>query len=177
MKKTLTKATVSALTALIVASCSNAKVEPAEANPTPHDMKEGEGLVSGKSGNILDAFRDKDAKGHVVGGSVLVPVNPYMWRASLEALSFMSLAQTDSTGGTIITDWYTNPKNKNERVKVNVLILGRDFAVQNLKVTVFKQINKENKWVDVKENTAVALQLEETILTNARTLKVKETAQ
>ena len=39
-----------------------------------------------------------------------IGVNSYLWRASLDALSFMPLLQTDSDGGVIVTDWYTNRK-------------------------------------------------------------------
>ena len=40
-----------------------------------------------------------------------IGVNSYLWRASLDALSFMPLTQTDSNGGVILTDWYVNPEN------------------------------------------------------------------
>ena len=43
--------------------------------------------------------------------------------ADLETLSFMPLLQTDSNGGVIVTDWYANPNNPSERVKVTVSIL------------------------------------------------------
>ena len=49
-----------------------------------------------------------------------IGVNSYLWRASLDALSFMPLTQTDSNGGVILTDWYVNPQNPGERVKINV---------------------------------------------------------
>lgn len=38
-----------------------------------------------------------------------IGVNSYLWRASLDTLSFMPMAQTDSNGGVIVTDWYVNP--------------------------------------------------------------------
>ena len=38
-----------------------------------------------------------------------IGVNAYLWRASLDTLSFMPLLQTDSNGGVIVTDWYINP--------------------------------------------------------------------
>ena len=39
-----------------------------------------------------------------------IGVNAYLWRAALETLSFAPLAQTDSNGGVIVTDWYANPQ-------------------------------------------------------------------
>ena len=47
---------------------------------------------------------------------------PYLWRASLNILSFAPLISTDAVGGTIITDWYVNNKIKNERLKVLPLL-------------------------------------------------------
>ena len=40
-----------------------------------------------------------------------IGVNSYLWRASLDTLSFMPLLQTDSAGGVIVTDWYVNPQS------------------------------------------------------------------
>jgi predicted small lipoprotein YifL len=39
-----------------------------------------------------------------------IGVNSYLWRASLDAICFMPLLQTDSNGGVIVTDWYVNPE-------------------------------------------------------------------
>ena len=52
-----------------------------------------------------------------------IGVNSYLWRASLDALSFMPLVQADSSGGVMVTDWYVNPQSPGERVKLTVSIL------------------------------------------------------
>jgi len=127
-------------------SACGGKAQAPEPNPTPEDMKAGEGLFSGKSGNLLDAFRQKRDEGVVAGSGI--GVNSYLWRASLEALSFMPMQQADSAGGVLITDWYTNPQNDMERVKVNVYILGRTLRPQTLKVNVFKQMKDGDSWKD-----------------------------
>ena len=44
-------------------------------------------------------------------------VNSYLWRASLETLNFMPLAQVDPFGGVIVTDWYASAEAPNERFK------------------------------------------------------------
>jgi hypothetical protein len=46
-----------------------------------------------------------------------IGVNSYLWRASLDTLSFMPLLQSDSNGGVIITDWYANPNAPTERAR------------------------------------------------------------
>src|SRR5687768_18102152 len=56
-----------------------------------------------------------------------IGVNAWLWRAALETLSFAPLAQSDSSGGVIATDWYSNPENPAERVKVTATILDADL--------------------------------------------------
>src|SRR5690349_11993528 len=56
-----------------------------------------------------------------------IGVNAYLWRAAVETVSFAPLLQSDSNGGVIVTDWYTNPRDPNERVKMTVSILDRDL--------------------------------------------------
>ncbi len=56
-----------------------------------------------------------------------IGVNSYLWRASLDALSKMPLLQADANSGVIITDWYANPANPGERMKVSVSIIDQDL--------------------------------------------------
>lgn len=156
---------------LTLAACGG-KIETADPNPTPHDMKKGPGLFSGKSGNLLEAFnRDKAAV-----AAVGMTINPFLWRSSLEAVSFLPLAEVDSTGGVITTDWGKNPENEAERVKINILVLGRALQPQSLKVNLFKQEKQGSTWVDKPASEATVKQLENAILTEARRLRVKEKA-
>ena len=63
--------------------------------------------------------------------NVGMPVNPFLWSASLETLSFIPLSSADPFGGTIFTDWYSSELNENERCKVNVFIKGADNRRDN----------------------------------------------
>lgn len=100
-----------------------------------------------------------------------IGVNSYLWRASLEALSFMSLLQTDSNGGVIVTDWYANPKNPGERVKVTVTILDQDLRADALRVVAARQVAQGGGWVDAPVQAATVQRLEDIILTKARDLR------
>lgn len=160
------------LLALFVVTGCETTIEKADVNPTPTDMKRGEGMFSGKTGNLLDAFRGENGSNGGASAAAMT-INPYLWRASLEAISFMPLAQSDSTGGLLITDWYSNPDNASERMKVNVYVLGLKLNPQSLKVTVFKQEFNKTQWEDIAVSPKTARQLEDIILTNARILKVK----
>lgn len=100
-----------------------------------------------------------------------IGVNSYLWRASLEALSFMPLLQTDSNGGVIVTDWYTNPKNPGERVKVTVTILDQDLRADALRVVASRQVSQGGGWADAPVQAATVQRLEDIILTKARDLR------
>ena len=100
-----------------------------------------------------------------------IGVNSYLWRASLETLSFMPLVQTDSNGGVIVTDWYANPSNPGERVKVTVSILDQDLRADALRVAASRQVAQGGGWVDAPVQAATVQKLEDIILTKARDLR------
>ncbi|RIA44392.1 uncharacterized protein DUF3576 [Hephaestia caeni] len=100
-----------------------------------------------------------------------IGVNAYLWRASLDTLSFMPLLQTDSNGGVIVTDWYVNPNTPAERMKVTVSILDQDLRADALRVAALRQINQGGTWVDAPVKAATTQKLEDIILTRARDLR------
>ncbi|MBI1308565.1 MAG: DUF3576 domain-containing protein [Proteobacteria bacterium] len=165
-------ATVLAATSTLAAcGAFHGDTKPAEINPT--DMPKGPGLLSGESGNLLDAF-NKKGKGGESGGTI--GVNIYLWRAALESVAFMPITQADSNGGVIVTDWYSSPAAPNERVRANVLILGKSLSSNAVKVTLFKQTRSGSSWANAEVSPATARALEDTILTKARALKVQTMA-
>lgn len=99
-------------------------------------------------------------------------VNSYLWRASLETLEFMPLAEVDPFGGVIITDWYANPEAPDERFKANVYILDANLRADALKTSIFKQVKSGNSWVDGSVDADTARQIENAILTRARELYI-----
>jgi hypothetical protein len=100
-----------------------------------------------------------------------IGVNAYLWHAALDTLSFAPMAQVDSNGGVIVTDWYTNPNSPNERVKVTATILDRDLRADALRVAASRQILRSGVWVDAPVAAATVQRLEEIILTRARDLR------
>jgi hypothetical protein len=100
-----------------------------------------------------------------------IGVNSYLWRASLETLSFMPLTQADSSGGVLVTDWYTDPDNPNERVKVSVAILDQDLRADALRVAASRQVLQSGTWVEAPVQGATVQRLEDIILTKARDLR------
>ena len=100
-----------------------------------------------------------------------IGVNAYLWRAALDTLSFAPMAQVDSAGGVIVTDWYTNPNTPTERMKVTATILDRDLRADALRVAASRQLFQNGQWVDAPVAAATVQKLEEIILTKARDLR------
>lgn len=100
-----------------------------------------------------------------------IGVNSYLWRASLDTLSFMPLLQTDSAGGVIVTDWYVNPQTPNERMKLTVTILDQDLRADALRVAASRQTNAGGTWVDAPVRAATVQKMEQIILGKARDLR------
>ena len=117
----------------------------------------------------LTGFGDKKETG---GGGI--GVNAYIWRASLNTLSFMPLLSADPFGGVIITDWYSNSKTSKEKFKIVAYILGTELRVDAIKISVFKKIKVEDgDWVDIKNSQILQNKIEDAILTKARKYKIQ----
>ena len=56
-------------------------------------------------------------------GGTGIGVNAFLWRATLDTVSFMPLASADPFGGVILTDWHSTATSPNERYKLNFYIL------------------------------------------------------
>lgn len=133
-----------------------------------------------ESGSIFDLFRSNDTNiataAGADGASVIIRgglgVNSLLWQASLDTLSFMPLASADPQGGVIITDWYNDPAASDERVKVNLVISGRELRADALRVNLFRENFVGGKWVGTAASSKAARQLENIILTRARDLSV-----
>ena len=100
-----------------------------------------------------------------------IGVNAYLWRAALDTLSFAPRAQSDSNGGVIVTEWYANPNNPSERVKVTATILDSDLRADALRVTAAREVLQNGQWLAAPITAATVQRLEEIILTRARDLR------
>ncbi|MEX0583867.1 MAG: DUF3576 domain-containing protein [Sneathiella sp.] len=131
--------------------------------------------IFGKGG--IFGSDEKDLQDGVGGGGGL-GVNAYLWRASLDTLSFMPLSSADPFGGVIITDWYSTPDSPNERFKVTVYILDRRLRADGVRVAAFKQnLDTANQWIAVALAPKVTSDLENAILSRARGLRVAREGQ
>lgn len=140
-----------------------------EGQPVKEEEEEG---LFGKGGLKLLGGSDDDSK--TSGGSGLA-VNSFLWRASLDTISFMPLASTDPFGGVIITDWYQPPESPTERFKVNIYILAPDLRADGIRTSVFRQrLHPSGAWIDAPIDKKTNAQFEDSILARARELRVAQ---
>jgi hypothetical protein len=132
-------------------------------------LRTGGGLF-GEKANFSFLGKDEGGSNQTIG--LGMPVNPFLWRATLETINFMPLSSTDPFAGTIITDWYTAEKSQGERCKLNIFINGKELKTENLKVSSFCQILKKNQWVNMPSKIEENTKLENVILNEAKKLKL-----
>jgi len=116
--------------------------------------------------------RNRTVPGQLAPSQVTtIAVNSYMWKAAIDTVSFAPLIQANPASGVIITDWYSNPKVPQERVKLTVAVLDRDLRSDALRVTAAKQVYQDGGWVEAPVSAATVQKLEDIIMTRARDLR------
>ncbi|MEM0988916.1 MAG: DUF3576 domain-containing protein [Pseudomonadota bacterium] len=113
--------------------------------------------------------------GRTPGESDAIPVNKYLWQASLDTLSFLPLESTDPFTGVIATDWGASPSQPSERFKVTAYMVRPALQASSLKVAVYREVrSEEGTWVPAPVDPATARQLEDAILVRARQMRIAE---
>ena len=140
---------------LFIFSCSSN-------NEIPNEKSE-PGLFSkdAKKGLSITDFINKDPF-----GDKSFYVNSFLWRASLDVLSFAPFQSTDAFGGILVTEWY---KKDDKQIKLIATIKSRELRSEGIKLKVFIK-NKNN---EISEDIILAQKIENLILTKARTLRIQ----
>ena len=93
--------------------------------------------------------------------------NP-MWRATLEILDFLPLANVDYSGGIITTDWYNEGTSLDESIKITVRFLTNEVRSDGLRIIVHKKrCNLERSCKITKITSAIEQELQVAILKKA----------
>jgi len=169
------------LNLLLTSGCSLEDAEIVRAPPTEdleimreRERRERLGDTSEETffGNLFnDATGFMDKKESNKSG---IGVNTFLWRATLDTLSFMPLVSADPFGGVIITDWHSDSESSKEKFKVVAYIIGTELRVDGIKISIFKKIKNEGGiWVDKKSNKILQNKVEDAILTKARKYKIQ----
>ena len=148
----------------LLSSCGMGNIwDPADARKVPanvndrvkKNLEEGKGFSIGKS---------------MSGGSTtyqFASSNP-MWRASLEILDFLPLANVDYSGGIITTDWYNEGTASDESIKITIRFLTNEVRSDGIRIVVHKRrCNAQQKCAVKKISSALEQELRVAILKKA----------
>ena len=131
------------------------KVSPNSKERVRKNLEEGKGISFGK-------MMDKSGTTYQFASS-----NP-MWRATLEILDFLPLANVDYSGGIITTDWYNEGTALDESIKITVRFLTNEIRSDGLKIIVHKKrCNVEQNCKITKISSALEHELQVAILKKA----------
>lgn len=164
---------LAALMAVALGGCSSLGLdtEGTYENKGKKELYKHGSVLSDEGGTMLFGGDEKKKTADALG----LGVNGYLWRATLDTIAFMPIAAADPFGGVITTDWYSAPDAPNERAKLNVLILDRELRADGVKVSVFRQTRGvSDAWNDAPVAPTTASQIEETILTRARQMRLAQ---
>jgi len=161
-------------TTIFATGCEGLRPDPGSTDPKPDALER----ARARQGSIFGGNVTLGLGGQESAGAPGVAVNSYLWRASLDTISFFPMAQVDAFGGVIITEWYSLPEAQDERYKLNVYILGRELRADGVRVAAFRQVRGvDGQWRDAPVADDTAAKLENAILTRARQMRIQTRAQ
>jgi len=153
---------------LFLISCSSSKEGSEQFEPNVQKRVE---AAAKKDGGIILFGGDKKNSGSIDFSSTNV-----MWRATLRTLNFLPLVSADYSAGLIVTDWYSEQKLGKEQIKIQVSFLSNDLKSESIVVSSFKRICEPNGiCTNSSVNESVNKEIKDSIITNARLLKIEET--
>lgn len=163
-----------AVPALLLAGCGGG--ENTDPFPQGPPGRAPDGSVFGDGGATVGNIISGEAFG--LGGEEdgsSLPVNKFLWQASLDTLSFLPLASTDPFTGVIATDWGAAPSQPGERFKVTAYMLSPALAASSLRVAVYREVRDgSGVWVPAAVDPETPRKLEDAILTRARQIRIAE---
>lgn len=151
-------------------SCGGKFEKPEKPTTTEEARKQNFGKIFGDDITVFGGDPDPSKRG---GSGQGIGVNAFLWRAALDTVSFMPLQSADPFGGVIITDWYSPPETLNNRYKLTIYILDTQLRATAIRVSMFKQKrNAKGQWVEEKVLPNAVRDVEDSILTRARELRI-----
>jgi|TARA_B100001750_G_C15423129_1_gene554017 hypothetical protein len=132
------------------------KVSPNSKERVKKNLEEGKGISLGKM-----------MKGGSGTSYQFASSNP-MWRATLEILDFLPLANVDYSGGIITTDWYNEGTASDDSIKITVRFLTNEIRSDGLRIIVHKKrCNIQQKCTVKKISSSLEQELQVAILKKA----------
>ena len=142
------------------------KVSPNSKERVKKNLEEGKG------------FSIKKLTGGNAGTNYQFASSNPMWRATLEILDFLPLANVDYSGGIITTDWYNEGTSSDESIKITIRFLTNEIRADGLKVIVHKKkCNIKQKCTVKKISSALEYELQVAILKKAAIFEKEYTSK
>ncbi|MFT6259318.1 MAG: hypothetical protein ACJA0S_001308 [Rickettsiales bacterium] len=127
-------------------ACQNSKID--------YDYPENpENIRQKRAGKFFDDITVFDEKSETKPQNTQIKTaDNKLWMASLEVIgALLPIDAADQNSGLIITEWYQDGGNENQRIKINLLLKGSSIRKENLLLSIFKQSkNSKGEWDDEK---------------------------
>ena len=153
-----------------IASLLYGCTQPNWAKPKPviepnGKLRAQQNIIEGKG---MSLFKSKKNNGTFSFASS----NP-LWKASLDTLSFVSLANADYSGGVLITDWYSEG-NPDEAIKITIRFLSNEIRADGLVVSLYKRtcVNSICSTKEIKSD--LNFEIQDKILRTAAIYKIQD---
>ena len=118
----------------LVSSCGSGIWNPADARKVPANVNDRvkKNLEEGKGFTVKGMGKGKQTSYQFASS------NP-MWRATLDILDFLPLANVDYSGGIITTDWYNEGTASDESIKITIRFLTNEIRSDGIRIIVHKK--------------------------------------
>jgi len=175
VKESRKRIVLTVLVSLAIAACDKIVGPPVADSrpPATNDEKNnyGAGGFEARS-SLKDFIFGNENDGNANG----LPVNKYLWQASLSVLgASLPLASTDPFSGVIATDWGASANANTERVRVTATVQGTELTARGLSVSVFREtLSPSGAWIAAPVSPEPAAKLKDSILARAREIRIQD---
>ncbi len=105
-------------------------------------------------------------------------INTYLWRATQDIVDDIApIASSDSSSGTVVTEWYSNKKEPNRTYKLKVHVIGDIISPESIKTELKQRVLKDGRWLEDKAHTSLQAEIEDKILRRARQLYLRKSGK
>ena len=170
MKINFTKLTYLFVFLIILSNCTKVDPTTGEKVLIETDAKKRAEIEARKGGGIFGDIGKRSSNTNFEFATSNV-----LWRATLKSLEFLPLLNADYGGGIIIYDWYSQPNNPKEQIKISIQFLNNELRSDSVKVIAHKKVcDNADKCSNSMLDQNFANSIKESIIVAARTLKIEE---
>ena len=157
---------------LALFSCSSNTIDPVTGERKTYELDEKKRIRENveKGGGIFGDLGKSSKETTFSFGTSNV-----LWRATLKSLDFMPLASIDYSGGVLVTDWYSENANPQEKIKIMVRFLSNELRSDSVVVIGHKMnCNAQGVCSTTILNDKFNESIKDTIINTARLIKIDD---